>query len=121
MSKWTARVTFHFNLHKLFPFLSSSSLSTSSLLSFFFPSSSSSVSSFDHLSSSSFSRMVQLNTVARVILLVFNTILMLLGLGLLGGGAYVYVNGALYGITVDVSIGQPGLFSFLQFMRLIAN
>lgn len=48
---------------------------------------------------------MNLTQVCRYLLLTVNTILMLLGLGLLAGGAYIYVAGAQYNITVTVAIG----------------
>jgi len=42
---------------------------------------------------------------SKYLLLVFNTLFLLAGLGILAGGAYVYVDGSKYNITITTSIG----------------
>jgi len=58
---------------------------------------------------------MNLSSCAKYFLIVFNSIFILLGLGVLAGGIYVYLQGQLFGISIPVSIGF--FFSFFLFLQ----
>lgn len=61
---------------------------------------------------------MNLSSCAKYFLIVFNSIFILLGLGVLAGGIYVYLQGQLFGISIPVSIGFFFFFFFFFFKMI---